>query len=511
MITELDLNIYQAIFQQKKLTEKYIGNTQYQWIYSEVHYTAACTMGVPFDLFDKTITGILLVDEVLSIEEIGAILGMNLIHNPEQQQYKDDAEFDILRMALDSLYSYKMIEIGDASYSSCRLTSIGKEYAEKGRKFRDVGLKSFSLVYDHTSQNHITAKSLFRNIKGKNQPFLINDFDFLDENLMKQIAANQASEIYDTQKGNSFTNPSLDPKKSLSFKLQLNIALVYDLENGNIRLLAYEPTTKTINKYFSEWLNANKLKEIIAQFQSENAVDNSLPILPQSYIQTLKNLDKELGENPKNASEIAKNAHQNLDYVNVEYFWNNLSNFISETTKEFWFLLQNANQKNLTQIEKLAAEYPNTYIFVALNSQIKNIDFESLNTKSKLIGNNIFSINIPFKIIKNPTFWVVSEYFSELVENHFQISGEYNFSSLLKINSSTKPPIYSSTKKYFAKMHLPAIKEEVQKIIAAKENSLLNNENSNKTNQLNASQLQNKLTKLPGIEILSKIDFKKLK
>jgi len=274
MISGLDLNIYQALFQQKKLTEKYLGKIKFDWLYSEIHYTAECTVGVPFDLFDKTIVGILLVDEVLSIEEIGDILGMNVIHNPEKQQHRDDAEFDILRMALDNLYQYKMIEIGDTSYSSCRLTSIGKEYAQKGRKFKIENNKPFSLVYDHTSQNHIEAKILFKNLKGKNQPSLINGFDFLDEVLMKKMAVKQANEVFDEQKGNSFTNPKIDQNKSQSFLLEIFVALLYDLESNQIRLLSYEPTTKTINEYFTKWLNENKLEEIIEQFQNENSNNN---------------------------------------------------------------------------------------------------------------------------------------------------------------------------------------------------------------------------------------------
>lgn len=146
MISGLDLNIYQALFQHKKLTEKYIGNVEFEWVYSVVHYTAECTVGVPFDLFDKTIVGILLVDEVLSIEEIGYILGMNLIHNPGKQQYKDDAEYDILRMALDSLKNFEMIDTGDIYYSACRLTALGREYARRGMKFKQESNKPFSVM-----------------------------------------------------------------------------------------------------------------------------------------------------------------------------------------------------------------------------------------------------------------------------------------------------------------------------------------------------------------------------
>jgi hypothetical protein len=75
MISKTDIEIYSEIFQEKSITEKYLGYASFDWIYSSVKYTADCTLAIPFDLFDKVIVGILSVDEVLSIEQIGEILG----------------------------------------------------------------------------------------------------------------------------------------------------------------------------------------------------------------------------------------------------------------------------------------------------------------------------------------------------------------------------------------------------------------------------------------------------
>lgn len=467
MISGLDLNIYQALFQQKKLTEKYLGKVKFDWIYSEVHYTAECTVGVPFDLFDKTIVGILLVDEVLSIEEIGDILGMNVIHNPEKQQYRDDAEFDILRMALDNLYQYKMIEIGDTSYSSCKLTSIGKEYAQKGRKFKIENNKPFSLVYDNTSQNHIEAKLLFKNLKGKNQPSLTRGFDFLDEVLIKKMAAKQANEVYDEQKGNSFTNPKIDQNKSQSFLLEIFVALLYDLESNQIRLLAYEPTTKSINEYFSKWLNENKLEEIIEQFQNENTADSSLPILPQSYVQTItkgqKDFEVEVTNNPENAFEIAKQINQELDSIDVEYFWNNLKSFVSENTKECWFFLPNPNGKCLSIIERFTDDCSDIMVFVTINTT-QNADLEKqvkkLTDKSCLYSNNLFVVQIGFREILKFKFWKLEDSLYEFNETSFSVGDSFFINSLTKTNIDAAKS-YNIRKHYFAKELLPLLKESV--------------------------------------------------
>jgi len=467
MISGLDLNIYQALFQQKKLTEKYLGKIKFDWLYSEIHYTAECTVGVPFDLFDKTIVGILLVDEVLSIEEIGDILGMNVIHNPEKQQHRDDAEFDILRMALDNLYQYKMIEIGDTSYSSCRLTSIGKEYAQKGRKFKIENNKPFSLVYDHTSQNHIEAKILFKNLKGKNQPSLINGFDFLDEVLMKKMAVKQANEVFDEQKGNSFTNPKIDQNKSQSFLLEIFVALLYDLESNQIRLLSYEPTTKTINEYFTKWLNENKLEEIIEQFQNENTADSLLPILPLAYVQTItkgqKDFEVEVTNNPENAFAIAKQINQDLHSIDVEYFWNNLKCFVSENTKECWFFLPDPNGKCLSLIERFADDCSYLMVFVTINTT-QNADLEKqvkkLTDKSCLYSNNLFVVQIGFREIQKFKFWKLEDSLYEFNETSFSVGDSFFINALTKTNIDAAKS-YNTRKHYFANELLPLLKENV--------------------------------------------------
>lgn len=467
MISGLDLDIYQALFQQKKLTEKYLGKVKFDWLYSEIHYTAECTVGVPFDLFDKTIVGILLVDEVLSIEDIGDILGMNVIHNPEKQQYRDDAEFDILRMALDNLYQYRMIEIGDTSYSSCKLTSIGKEYAQKGRKFKIENDKPFSLCYDHTSQNHIEAKLLFKNVKGKIQPSFISGFDFLDETLMKPIASKQANEVYDEQKGNSFTNPKIDQNKSQSFSLNLFVALLYDLESSAIRLLAYEPTTKTFIEYFSNWLNENKVAEITEQFQNENPTDSLLPKLPQSYVQRLaqgqKNFEQEVTNNPENAFVIANQHNQVLDYVDLEYFWNNLKSFVSENTTECWFFLPDPNGKCLALIEKFADDCPDIMVFVTINT-LENADLDiqikKFTEKSCLHSNNLFAIQAKFREIQKFKFWKLEDSLYEFNEISFSVGDTFFLNSLSKTKiDATKS--YSIRKHYFAKELLPLLKDNV--------------------------------------------------
>jgi rRNA-processing protein FCF1 len=360
-----------------------------------------------------------------------------------------------------------MIEIGDTSYSSCRLTTIGKEYAQKGRKFKIENNKPFSLVYDHTSQNHIEAKLLFKNLKGKNQPSLISGFDFLDDVLMKKMAVKQANEVYDEQKGNSFTNPQIDRYKSQSFLLEIFVALLYDLESNRIRLLAYEPTTKTINEYFTKWLNENKLEEIIVQFQNENIADSSLPILPQAYVQTIikgqKDFEVEFTNNPENAFAIAKQINQGLDYIDVEYFWNNLKSFVSENTKECWFFLPNPNGKFLSLIERFADDCPDIMVFVTINTtQIADLEkhVKKLKEKSYLHSNNLLAVIMRFREFQKLKFWKREDSLYEFTETLFSVDDSFFINPLTKriIDADKR---YKTIKYCFAKELLPFFKVNV--------------------------------------------------
>src|SRR5690606_3509596 len=148
--------------------------------------------------------------------------------NPSKQQYLDEAEYEILRTAVDHLKEYGMLETGDIYYSACRLTSIGKEYAQKGRKFKVETRKPFTLVYDHISQEHTSTSTIFQKLKGERTGTLQKDFNFLDEALMKHVASVQVPDIFNVDTGNSFTNPKLDPVESQTFNLGLQVALLYD-------------------------------------------------------------------------------------------------------------------------------------------------------------------------------------------------------------------------------------------------------------------------------------------
>lgn len=393
MISKTDIEIYSGIFQEKSLTEKYLGYVNFDWLYSSVKYTADCTLAIPFDLFDKVIVGILSVDEVLSIEQIGEILGMNLTHDPEQQRYKDEAEYDILRIALDNLKDFNMIEIGDTSYSTCRLTKEGKQFAAKGYKFKVEENKPFKLFFDHTSNRHEAAKRELEILKGK--PIQLNgEFDFLDEVLMQNIAEVQVQEIHNPKLGNSFINPKIDLRNSSSFVFKIAVALLYDVETMQTRFIAFDPTSKKTNQYFTEFLNINKqeILNLYEQFSKEGILIENESSYLHGLIQDKTKIQSMLSSNPQDAMLVSKESNTNSKFIDQEYFWLNLKDFISKDTEEIFLLIPEVTEFSITKIKQLAEDKETPYLFVvfqqsteeSINNKIQQLHQFSTNTDKQL-------------------------------------------------------------------------------------------------------------------------------
>ena len=472
MISKTDIEIYSEIFQEKSTTEKYLGYVSFDWIYSSVKYTADCTLAIPFDLFDKVIVGILSVDEVLSIEQIGEILGMNLTHNAEQQQYKDEAEYDILRIALDNLKDYNMIEIGDTSYSSCRLTKDGKLFAAKGYKFKVEENKPFKLFFDHTSNNHQGAKKALETLKGK-QVQLVDEFDFLEESLMQIIAEIQVPEIHNPKLGNSFINPRIDNKNSVSFILKIAVALLFDVESKHTRFIAFDPSSKKTNQYFTDFLNLNKqdILNLYEQGTEEGILVETRSSYLQGLIQDKTKIQSLLTSNPQDAMLVSKASNTNSEFIDQEYFWLNLKDFISKDTEEIFILVPEATELSILKIKQLAEEKETPFMFVvfqqsaeeAVNNKIKQLYEFSSNTDNQLFVAVYSAVNSFECLLKG------KKGITQLDESPLDfVNGEGHFSKTFYRNQQTTlndlPPQYIEIKKSFANDYLKIIEDAIENI-----------------------------------------------
>jgi rRNA-processing protein FCF1 len=257
MSKEIDIEIYNRISLEMNVAEIYIGHLPFSFHYTLAQFTATCTEAFPFNPFDKVICELLKVEGQLSIENIGDILGMNVYESDIPKKYIDFAEKEILTEALQSLASsdFRMIEGGDINFSKCRLTAIGKEYAEKKSKFKITANKPFTIFFDHTTGNHLQAKQLYEFIDGKLSCKEFT-FDLADESALKEIAAVQVPEIYNLEKQYSFTDAVL--KKQRNLFVEFPVAITYNIKENSFQFYCYNSANKQTHKHFNEWINSNE-------------------------------------------------------------------------------------------------------------------------------------------------------------------------------------------------------------------------------------------------------------
>lgn len=471
MISTLDIDIYNTFYQQRKITEKYVGQVPFIWNYSLVNFNADCTEGLSFDLFDKVIVGILLVDEVLNITEIGEILGMNVVHDPVNQKYRDEAEYDILRAAIDSLVDFKMVETGDIYYNCCQVTDIGREYAAKGRKFKFAGNKEFALYFDNTSGNHKLAKELFSKYNPVARLFRQSD-EYLNETILKELCLAQQLDIYNPEKGNSFTNTTINRRKSFSYDLMLKVLLFFNLETNEIQFVAYDPVTKREVEYVSNWLNENQKQELLKHYFDDIDIAETGRRLPLAYSSNLITLNQEfekaLSENPQSALEIASKANEATNYVDPPYFWNNISNFIKPDVAELYLFVPEPTTDFLNivaQLVKIALSVPLFIVIEKCEDSRTQALLSSIKEFCVGTTNSVFILEA--EQIKAFAFWIVTDrttnqykdvsFFSEYGDKKVIIE----VLELSQINLGKSEPVCKKVKNLMASEYLPLIYKNI--------------------------------------------------
>ena len=252
-IDQTNISVYKSLYQHKALTEKIIGTTDYSFQYAVASYKAVCTEGVDFTMFDKVICGILQIDEVSGFEEIANILGLNVVHRPEEGKYIDFGEKEILEYAIKSLIEFNMVETDDIYYSRCRLTEIGKDYAKQGKKFLPATPKEFKIYYDLTDQKHQEAKKRFGKLTGVRQSGSL-DFEVSDEAFVKEVAKVQTPEIYNPNLLRNFT--SLDLRAIDVFAITFKVVGLVSIKDNSVRFLAFDDK-HNLNQSISDIIEGN--------------------------------------------------------------------------------------------------------------------------------------------------------------------------------------------------------------------------------------------------------------
>lgn len=476
-MNNIDYNIFKAIEQDKKLTEIYVGYTPFDWFFTKAKYSATCTEAVEFTLFDKTICGLLNIENSLSFEEIGEILGFNVTDNPSQKKYKDFAEYEILKDALQSLEEFEMITTGDNSFSYCQLTDIGKEYFQKGKKFKVHTNKRFELYFDNTNNDHSKAKDNFEFLKSVNteENSINSRINYEDEQLLKSFSENQIPEIYNVEKMNSFKDSVLIEKEHKSTTLYA--VFLVDAISGKYRTLVYEEYSKTINDYFSTYLRKNKetadnlFFQVLQKYSFySNPISDDF-LYREELIKSQKEIERVIAEDKNISEEIANNINQ-LKFIEPFMFIDRLDTIIKNSENEVWLMFNKVSKLLIETLSKVIKNINDKYLFIYLPinddletelEEFKSKVSESLN--SYLIIGHINEFNV---ITENSS--ITSIYKKEIFPVEInKKSIKYQF---VKKYSNVEINEYINTfRQDFADEYVENISNDIDSLIAEKINS----------------------------------------
>ena len=236
----LELKILESASKEKKLIERIVGFTEFEWNYTIAKFKGTCSQPVDFNLFDEVLCDLLLTEQ-MSAEKIGNILGFDI--------QKDPAENDILLKAIKDLKADKML---DGDESILWLTDVGIEYAKNGVKFSTF-TRDFDLYIDSIGVSKEKVKAIFSNIKSEKTPNF--DKDFLPKNIeeVKPIAELQAPEIHFPKK--NFLLQECTPVGAEGFKAKVWVVLLENFRDNTLRAIVYDEKQNKVIDTLSEALD----------------------------------------------------------------------------------------------------------------------------------------------------------------------------------------------------------------------------------------------------------------
>ncbi|MDR2652407.1 MAG: hypothetical protein LBC68_08865 [Prevotellaceae bacterium] len=233
----LELKIIDAASKQKKLIERIIGFTDFDWHYTVAKFEGTCSQPVDFNLFDEVLCDLLLTGQ-LPAKEIGDILGLDIQTDP--------AENEILLSAINELKRDKMIDGDESVYW---LTDVGIEYAKNGVKFSTF-IRQFDLYIDAVGDVKDKAKEVFSNLRSEKQ--ISFKRDNLPQNIddVKPLAELQAPEIHFPKK--NFLLQSCEPRGVEGYVAKVWVVLLENFRDNTIRSLVYDEKQDKIIELLSD-------------------------------------------------------------------------------------------------------------------------------------------------------------------------------------------------------------------------------------------------------------------
>ena len=372
-MNKVDIEIYRQIKPTKGLTEIYLGHVQFPWQYAIADYSADRTEGIPFDVFDKVICGILSIDGALAITQLGNILGMNIEDDIEHGKYRDLAEFEILSEQLKQLIDLGLVSNTGGVY---QLTDSGKDSLRVGKKFKTTNGYDFTLYYDITGGQNILAKKAF--IDAVQMPFHSNqNFNYLDEDCIKSFANSQVDNIYSPEEGNSFSNLKINAVNE--YVNLVDVGVVYDFLQNDYRLVFYTPMLDCDLYYKAVIENSSLKAQILASFiegqlYSKGAKSEYQEAFEENAITTQRDIEyKEYLE--QDVSTDRQTYFESEGIIVPEDFWSDLDSFIQPWNPyNVFFYVTTLSLDIIKAIKNWGRRNPNIKVFIAYRSKDNEVE-----------------------------------------------------------------------------------------------------------------------------------------
>jgi rRNA-processing protein FCF1 len=417
------LRIQSALEKSSELrpTEILLGYVPVDYPFSKVTYSATVTRAIELNPYDRAICGILAIQDGLSREEIGRILGFQVENIPSQKRYADPAELDILQSALESLQEFGMIEGGDTEFSYCYLTQVGKEYFAKKKKFREYHSKTFELYFDQLSSDHSKTKQALKNqLCEEIASAPEGDIDFSNETLVRYVARHQVPDVYQPEAEFPISFKDFEVVKEMNCEVKVFALLLLNLHTKKMRWHAFFPNSSKLTTYFQSIFEditpdlIKKMHQTISLTRSSpNNVTDSFPEA-EPGVPYLLDLDESLSSilavQEDKGQELKKWQEKLLSapLLSELFFWNHWQEMPgSGVIQETWLFvhgLPNAVIKKWIasgKIEQVATQSESVFILFD-QSYFDKIELESLNS--------IPNLTISFiEIQQNITLWSISD------------------------------------------------------------------------------------------------------
>ena len=240
----VEIKIIEAASNEKKLIERLIGFTDYNWKFKIHKCLGECSQPVNFSVFDEVICDLLLVRS-MSEPEIAKVLGLDIA--------RDIAEFSILRQAINSLRKDKMIE-GDESL--LWLNDLGKEYAKNGVKYSTFK-RNFEIFIDELGLSAENSKNVLSVIKSQRDLGQVDSIDTkLEIENVKQFAEFQAPEIHFPSK--NYLLQSFEEISTENYLANVWVVLLENFRDNTIRAIVYDEKQNKIVKELSETIDTHE-------------------------------------------------------------------------------------------------------------------------------------------------------------------------------------------------------------------------------------------------------------